>query len=216
MKENRIQSYLDDVVAGRTELVLPIENDMGEIVGQMRPLTFQNLDSLEILQKLTNWRNDNKSRFLTEFEATPERTRQWLANIVFKTPGQMLFLIYEGSQLIGHLGFKGLTDEDGVLDNAIKGEKTVEPKLFVFAHKALAQWLFAFAKVSHLWGYVLTDNVAAIMMNRQIGWMDWVLCPLLKAEKNGEITWHVGSAGEVSPDNKYCFKIMLTPSRSNL
>ena len=210
MTVNVIQSYLNDVVAGRVELILSIKNDQDQVVGQMRPLTLEHLSSRNILQKLTDWRNQNKYRFLTQFQATPERTKNWLANVVFKTPGQMLFLIYEGEHLIGHLGFKSLTTADGVLDNAIKGEQTAEPKLFVYAHKVLSQWLFDFAKINYLYGYVLTDNIAAIMMNRQIGWAGWARFPLIKDEKNGEVTWQLGLENQASPDDKYCFKILLS------
>lgn len=201
--------YLSDVVSGHVNLTLPIVNEIGGIAGEMRPITLDHLDSIDILQKLTEWRNQNRARFLTEFEATPQRTRNWLANTVLKTPGQMLFLIYECDQLVGHLGFKGLTANEGVLDNAIKGEQTAEAKLFVYAHNTLSQWLFDSAKIKTLYGYVLSDNVAAIMMNRLIGWTGWIRHPLFREEEGGDIVWRIGPAGETSQYNKYCYEITL-------
>jgi RimJ/RimL family protein N-acetyltransferase len=209
MQLNRIQPYLNDIITGHTKLQLLIKNDLGEVLGLMCPLTIKHLKSEEIIQKLTDWRNQNSDCFLTTFTATPQRTKAWLANIVFKTHGQMLFLVYENEKLVGHVGFKNLSYDDGVLDNAIKGAKTEEAKLFVFAHKAIAQWLFEVAKITRLFGYVLTDNVSAIMMNRQIGFVDWTRYPLLKEEKNGEVQWSLGPMNELSPSKKYCFKIVL-------
>lgn len=209
MTGNSIQSYLNDVIAGHVPLTLALMNEEGDLVGEMRPLTMSHADQPEVLQKLTDWRNQNMSRFLTQFQATPERTKKWLVDVVLKVPGQMLFLMYEEGKLIGHLGFKCLTDEDGVLDNAIKGEQTNAPKIFVYAHKVLAHWLFTKAQIQRLYGYVLTDNIAAIMMNRQIGWTGWVRCPLIKSEKNGDIIWQLGDEDQQSPSSKYCFKIVL-------
>jgi len=206
---NQIQPYLDDIVNGYAQLDLKITDDNNNYVGEMRPLTINHLDQPDILLKLTDWRNHNMAMFLSQFHATIERTKNWLENIVFRTPGQMLFLIYENDLLIGHLGFKSLTVNNGVLDNAIRGEKTLNPKIFVYAHKALARWLFSEAKIQCLYGYVLTDNVAAIMMNRQIGWSGWVRHPLLKNSSHDEITWQVGEENQPSPDDKYCFKIVL-------
>jgi hypothetical protein len=206
---NSIQSYLDDVVACRAQLTIEIEAEDGSAAGEMRPLTMEHIAQPEILQMLTDWRNLNMARFLTQFNATPERTKDWLTNVVFKAPGQMLFLIYEAGRLVGHLGFKGLSAQECVLDNAIKGEQTIDPKLFVHAHRALAKWLFREAKTIRLHGLVLTDNISAIMMNRQIGWAGWIKCPLLKEKNNGEITWRLGEENQSSPDGKYCFKIVL-------
>ncbi len=210
MTPNRIQPYLDDIVAGRAKLELLIKNNSGHVSGVMRPLCLTDLNSKDIIQKLTDWRNQNRSCFLTEFTATSARTKGWLCNTVFRSPGQMLFLIYENDILVGHVGFKNLSEHDAVLDNAIKSVKTADAKLFVFAHKALAEWLFEVAKVSRLIGYVLADNISAIMMNREIGFVEWVRHPLLKEETSGDVQWRLGASNEPSPYGKYCYKIALS------
>lgn len=206
---NSIQIQLDEVIAGVRQLSIDIEDDDGVVVGALQPLTMEHLGSEYIIKMLTDWRNQNMENFLTQFIATPQRTRQWMQDVLFQVRGQMLFLVYAQNNLIGHFGFKNLTSKSVLLDNAIRGERIGHPKLFVFAGKALVRWLQVNALVKTVYGEVMTNNIASIMMNKQIGFSGWKRHPLLKVVSGIETCWELGAEGDLSPDGKYCFKLLI-------
>lgn len=207
---NSFQTQIDDIISGSLRLHLDITGDDDNKLGELRPLTRAHLDDPPIIQKLTDWRNQNMGNFLTHFVATPERTRSWLSNVVFKAQGQLLFLVCVDDQVVGHLGFKDLTREDVLLDNAIRGERIGHPKLFVMAGRALNKWLFRATGVQTIYGYVMTQNATAVMMNKQIGFSGWMKYPLVKHMKGSELQWAIGVEDGTSPDDRYCYKIMIT------
>jgi RimJ/RimL family protein N-acetyltransferase len=207
--KNSIQAFLDAVIAGKESLALAIRDEAGVELAVMRPLTVAQLEQDDVVQKLTDWRNENMGNFLTHFVATPDRTRNWMRNILFKTPGQMLFMIYVDDRCVGHFGFKDLTDQDVLLDNAMRGDRHGHPRLMVLAGRALVDWLFREAGVARIYAYVMADNVASIMMNKQIGFDSWKRHPLLRVVKDGETEWKMGDEGGASPDKRYCFRLGL-------
>ena len=204
-----IQSSLDEIVAGKKQLILTIDDENGATVGVMRPLTTEHFNHPGVIQKLTDWRNQNMGNFLTHFLATPDRTRHWMRNVLFKTPGQMLFLVYTNDQMVGHFGFKDLRGDEVLLDNAMRGERTGQPKLFAWAGKTLVRWLFEETEVKQVYGYVMSDNAAAIMMNKQIGFVFTSRHPLIKKVNNDEVNWELGAEGTASPNERYCYKLVI-------
>ncbi len=206
---NLIKDFIADVISGETILEIEVVDETGVSVGSLRPMNINHLTDVDILISLTNWRNKNMGVFLTQFVATPERTKNWLENIVFKSQGQMLFLIYEGESLVGQVGFKDLTYQDGIVDGGMRGNVSHNPKILTFAHKSLIKWLFENAQISRLYGWLVADNPGGIMMNKQIGWQDWEKYPLIRVDDNGESSWIIGNKGDVSPDKKYCYKLTI-------
>lgn len=206
---NAIQPLLDEVIAGTRPLNLDIRDEDGGVVGTLRPLTRAHLDAPDIIQKLTDWRNQNMGNFLSQFVATPQRTRDWMQTVLFKARGQMLFLVWAEQRVVGHFGFKDLTGDDVLLDNAMRGDRAGHPRLFVFAGRALVQWLLTQAGVKRVHAYVMADNVPSIMMNKQIGFGGWARHPLLKREREGELHWEMGPEGAPSPDGRDCFKLVI-------
>ncbi|MBT8593852.1 hypothetical protein G6685_08900 [Polynucleobacter paneuropaeus] len=206
---NKLEKFIVKVISGEEEFTLSIVDDAGDPIGILRPLNVEHLTQMDVLSSLTDWRNRNMGMFLTQFLATPERTKNWLENFVFCTPGQMMFLIYEGESLIGQVGFKDLTYEDGIIDGGMRGNASSNPKILTYAHKTLIKWLFDKAQIIRLHGWLVADNPGGIMMNKQVGWRDWEKYPLIGKESNNEIVWSVGNKGEASPENKYCYKLTI-------
>ena len=206
---NFIQTQLDEIIAGTRQLIIDIKNDNGDVVGVLKPITIDHLNNAFIIKMLTDWRNHNRENFLTQFIASPERTCKWMEGVLLRSKGQMLFLVYDQDNLIGHFGFKNLTSESVLLDNAIRGVRIGHPKIFVFAGKALVRWLQVTALVKTVYGEVMTDNIASIMMNKQIGFRGWKRHPLVKIESGTETCWEIGDEGDLSLDKKYCFKLFI-------
>jgi RimJ/RimL family protein N-acetyltransferase len=205
-----VQDFLGEIIAGRRSVEVELRAPSGPAIGKMVPVTRAHLDDAFVIGKLTDWRNQHMERFLTQFVATPERTRNWLHDVVLAQPGQMMFLVYSGDQLVGHYGFKNLTRDDVMLDNAMRGERGGHPALLQVAGRALNEWLFAHARVQTIYGYVLADNASAIMMNRQLGFGGWAKHPMAREVVGGETRWTIGSEGAHSPDGAYCYRIVMS------
>lgn len=207
---DEFQAWLEAVLAGTEEMELPLCEESGQPIGVMRPLTARHLDQTDVMEKLTDWRSANMANFLTHFVATPERTRAWLQNVLLKARGQMLWLVYDQEQhLVGHFGFKNLTPDSVLLDNAMRGERQGHPKLLVTAGQALVQWLWQTTSVQRIDAYVMADNVPSIMMNRQIGFQGWKRLPLTKKTFEGDTHFDMGEQGENSSDGRQCFLIWI-------
>jgi hypothetical protein len=208
--EDLLHASLDAILAGTEAMELPLYEGVGRRIGVMRPLTSRHLDQVDVIEKLTDWRNANMSKFLTHFEATPVRTRAWMQNVLLKSRGQMLWLVYDQSDnMVGHFGFKNLTLQSVLLDNAMRGDRKGHPKLFVVAGKSLIKWLWQATSVQRIDAYVMADNVPSIMMNRQIGFQGWVRHPLIKRTIDGDTHWDIGEEGGGSTEGRYCFTLFI-------
>jgi hypothetical protein len=164
--EDLLQARLDAILAGTEAIELPLHEELGLRIGVMRPLTSRHLEQMDVIEKLTDWRNANMSNFLTHFEGTPVRTRAWVQNVLLKNRGQMLWLVYDQSgNLVGHFGFKNLTLQSVLLDNAMRGERQGHPKLFVVAGKSLMQWLWQATPVQKINAFVCTPTPSKIRCN---------------------------------------------------
>lgn len=212
---DNLQVKLDLMLTGQVSIQLPLIDENGKSAGVMRPLTSYHAEQFDVMEKLTDWRNSNMGNFLTNFVATPQRTRSWVQNVLLRTHGQMLWLIYDHTEaLVGHFGFKNLTANSVLLDNAIRGERQGHPRLFLFAGKALVKWLWKTTSVQRIDGMVMSENVSAIMLNRQIGFIGWKRHPLVKRMQEGSTHWDIAEEGTTSPDGRYCFSIWIERERN--
>ena len=208
--EDMPQKKLNFISASADKIEINLSEECGSTIGIMRPLTAHHLDQINVIKNLTDWRNANMAKFLTHFEATQTRTRAWLENILLKNSEQMLWLIYDqNNDLVGHFGYKNLTSQSVLLDNAMRGKRKGHPKLFVVAGKTMVEWLWKKTSIQRIDAYVMTDNVSSIMMNRQIGFQGWKRHPLIKRIVDGNIHWHMGGEGQESPEERYCFKLYI-------
>ena len=202
----KYQDVIKDIISGNTSITLEIRDEDGLTVGEMFPLHIGHLNEPEIIQHLTDWRNENMDCFLTQFVATPERTSSWMEHVLFKQNDQLLFLIKIDETLVGHFGFKRLTENDALLDNALRAARNGHPKLFTFAGKELVNWLIETFLIERIYAYVLAENVASIMMNKQIGFKEWHKYPLSKESSESGINWKMGAKNQLSPESRYCYK----------
>ena len=53
--------------------------------------------------------------------------------------------------------------------------------------------------------YVMAENVASIMMNKQIGFQGWHKYPLSKELSDSGINWKMGTKNGLSPESRYCY-----------
>ena len=209
MNNNEVLDFMNKVISSEVKLNIAIEDENNQSVGFLKPITKNDIDNVKLLQTLTKWRSDNMEMFMTNFTATTERTRKYLDKVTDIGSRQTLFIIEEKGEIVGQVGWKDLTQNDAIMDNGMKGKRTINPKLLIYAHKSLAKWLFLNTNIKFIYGWLFTDNIPAIMMNKQIGWSQWIRYPMTKLINGDEWAWEIGLEGKTSPDSKYCFKLIM-------
>lgn len=210
MSNSEILGFINKVISSEVKLEIAIKDENNQSVGVLKPITKNDTKNLSLLQTLTKWRSDNMEMFMTTFTATSERTRKYLNKVNAIGSRQTLFVIEEMGKTVGQVGWKDLTENDAIMDNGMKGERTINPKLLIYAHKSLAKWLFLNTNIKSMYGWLFADNIPGIMMNKQIGWSQWIRHPMMKLTNGDEWAWDIGLEGKTSPDNKYCFKLIMT------
>ena len=211
MNEQLRKEYWSRIVEGNVPLVIPINDDNGAEIGVLRPITKMHLQSNDVIEKMTNWRNQYKTFFLTQFNATPERTRRWLEEVVLKDNTRLLFLIFTPTKLVGHYGFKKLSPDSVEIDNLIRGEVGGHPKLIYYAEISLIKWLFTTFEVKKIYGFALADNFMALNLHKSVGFRLTELVPLKRLEVRGDVHLKMDIPGDPSPDGLYSQKIELVP-----
>src|SRR5258706_2471726 len=173
-------AFIKDIITERTGFNIGIANDANEPIGTLKPITNSVLNDAEIIERLTKWRNQTKKYFLTQFNATEERTKKWLREVVLQDYSRLLFLIYSPARLIGQCGFKDLSAATVEIDNLIRGEIGGDHRLIYYSEKALIRWLFHSFDIERVFGIVLADNLLALNIHDSVGFRQTEFIPLQK------------------------------------
>jgi len=185
----------------------------GKAVGTMRSVGSADLHDDRLITQLKQWRNQHSLSFFTQFEATAEGTRQWLADIL-DCADRVLFLVCDASGgAVGQCGARNIAPDTAACDAILRGEERGHPFLMTLAERALMEWLFNTLDVRHLHTQVFADNFAAIRLFRSLGMtvtrMDW-----FKRIAEGKGARYVPVGGETSSDcRKVAWLEMENPSR---
>jgi RimJ/RimL family protein N-acetyltransferase len=188
--------FIQDIINENIKMRVPIINaNTEEEIGYLSPVTLSVLDNINIINKMTDWRNKNSSSFLSRFTATPERTKQWLQNSILSDPNRLLSLMYANSKkdsfvtskLIGYLGFFNLTDTLAEGDAIIRGEHGGGVDFIKYANIASINWFYTHFSPRKLMCRILSNNDSAINMALSIGY---------KIDKEVDIYVHTNTNGE--------------------
>ena len=109
----------------------------------LRPVaTAEGTINPEDVRALTAWRNRFVTSFLTQFEATEERTERWLKEVVGPDPDRILFMLDDTrGRTIGYLGLAFIEWEErtGEADHFVRGVDDM-PGIMKKAAFALFRW----------------------------------------------------------------------------
>jgi RimJ/RimL family protein N-acetyltransferase len=109
----------------------------------LRPVaTAEGTINPEDVRALTAWRNRFVTSFLTQFEATEERTARWLKEVVGPDPDRILFMLDDThGRTIGYLGLAFIEWEErtGEADHFVRGVDDM-PGIMKKAAFALFRW----------------------------------------------------------------------------
>lgn len=158
----------------------------------LRPIgTSPGAASNEEVRLLTEWRNRHVTVFLTEFEATQERTAAWLVSTVGRDPGRIVFTLRGPSGTV--FGLCGLAFADWVagtveLDGVVRGT-TAAPGGMSVAVPALLDWAVGQLGLTTPLVRIVSDNSHALAFYRRLGFVETHRVPLRRVEEPGMVSW---------------------------
>jgi RimJ/RimL family protein N-acetyltransferase len=139
---------------------------------------------------LTEWRNRHVTSFLTEFEATPARTRDWLVQRVGPDRGRVLFMVESmDGRLIGYMGlaFIDWASGSGEADAVVRGVEGF-PGVMSTGLRTLLWWAQCDLGLVRLGVRVRSDN-PALGFYRKLGFQERQREALRRTEVPGMVTW---------------------------
>ena len=152
---------------------IAIKDNNDKAIGSLVLVQKRDANNTIILDALTRWRKKYMKYFLTQFNASTNRTKSWLENIVIPSSDRLLFLILnEDNNLIGNFGIADILFDQCELDNLIRGEKGGHPKLIYFSELSLLKWLFLEKKVKRVNLHVFANNLPTIKLHKSVGFVE--------------------------------------------
>lgn len=138
---------------------------------------------------LTEWRNRFVKSFLTQFEATENRTEKWLTDVVGPDPTRILFMLDDAQgHTVGYLGlaFIEWEQQTGEADAIVRGAE-VAPGVMAKALFTLLDWAYQQLGLNSLGARVRSDN-PALPFFLKIS-TETRRVPLRRIEEPGMIRW---------------------------
>lgn len=187
-----------------TRFVIPVRAENGELIGTMSCVDKGMVNNDDIVSDLTAWRMRFMRYFLTQFEATTNRTRDWLENIVIPSKNRLLFIIYlPNGEPVGSFGLCNMGDNSGELDNLIRGRKGGHPHLIYYCEIALLAWVFNILDYRKVYLHVFSNNRPVIKLHTSIGFCVERSIPLKKRISPGLVEYVLDDAGGNDVDFSY-------------
>ena len=169
----------------------------------LRPITTRKEElNAEDVRLLTEWRNSHVRSFLTEFQATEERTKRWLTETVGPDDTRILFMINDANnRTIGHAGLARIDWERGSaeIDAVVRGVK-VDPKIIVRALRTMSDWARGQLGLRHQVCRVRSDNRALKFFQRRGFLAEMSRVPLRRVEESDMVRWVEDPS--LSPDSE--------------
>jgi RimJ/RimL family protein N-acetyltransferase len=161
------------------------------ILAFLRPIS-TNIDHLnhDDIKRLTDWRNQYKNAFLTEFIATEAQTKKWLVEYVGKNPNKILFMLETvDGKTIGYMGIDYINEENSYAeaDAIVRGIEYGKGLMKIALH-ALLKWTKYQLGIKHIWVRVLSDN-KALHFYTNVGFTEVKRIPLSKIINEDMIIW---------------------------
>ena len=188
---------------------IPVCNQENEIIGCLVPVGLWILENEEKIKLISSWRQLAMRMFLTQFESTSIRTREYLENLSIREKNRIFFLLYDiKNRFIGHMGMAGISGETGELDNLMRGLEGGDPRLIFYAEITLLDWCFNFLAMntSHL--RVLSYNWLVISLHQEVGYIVVKNIPLRKVINNG-VVLHESSSIDKTNVRYSCTEMLL-------
>lgn len=193
-----IRGWKQPPAAGEPGRQILVRNAEGHAIGALTPVTGREAEDTAVCAALTRWRRMFRQYFLTQFEPTAERTRDWLLNVVLPDDSRLLFLIRdENHNPVGNFGICGIGPGVGELDNLIRGQKGGDAKLVYYSELALLDWMYRELQTERVCLHVFSSNAKTLLLHTSVGFEQTQRQPLARITDGAEtryVPW--GAAGE--------------------
>lgn len=157
----------------------------------LRPvITVNAKESSEDVNHLTTWRNRFVNAFLTEFEATPQRTAYWLREMISNDDSRILFMVDDlNGKTFGYIGlaFIDWNKKSGEADSVVRGG-SAEPGLMTEVLRTLLTWAQGQLGLETIGVRVRSDN-PALSFYEKFGFVELNRVPLKKTKKDNMVIW---------------------------
>lgn len=209
-KQNIIRHLKNIEVGDLNSCDIPIKKDNGLLIGYLRPIGNMLIHDELVINSLTRWRQKFMKYFLTQFEATNQRTSSWLQNIVLEDDTRILFLIVDNTgKAIGNFGVSNITESSAELDNLIRGEKGGDSQLIFFSEISLMLWLYNTLEIKDIYLHVLSNNAKTIALHHSVGFEKYQTKYLTKRSKNDEIFYVISDNIAIDSQNLALIKMKM-------
>ncbi|MEZ2279050.1 MAG: GNAT family N-acetyltransferase [Microcoleus sp.] len=142
------------------------------------------------IQCITEWRNCFVQSFLTEFQATENRTSKWLTEIVQPNDHKIMFMVDDlNGRTFGYMGLDFINWETGYgeADAIVRGEEA-PPGTMKIALQTLLSWALGQLGLRSLGVRVRSDNTA-LEFYRKVGFIEERRVPLRQVDDFDMIRW---------------------------
>ena len=193
--QKRIIRGLKKIEEGYSLADIPVIDESKAVVGYLKPIDKKLIRDKTVISCLTRWRQMAMPYFFTQFKATDERTKKWLNSNVINDDQRVLFIITDArNNLIGNIGICSISAKSVELDNLIRGENGGYPNLIFFSEVSLLNWAFETLKVDEIYLHVFSKNLIAIRLHGLSGFARGPVYPVIKKEKQQEISYRLDSS----------------------
>ena len=164
-----IQNMKKDTFDEARSYSLDVIDEINSKIGVLVPIGCWALSDEELLSSFAKWRQTFMHFFFTQFTASKESTLGYLKNLSILQEDRILFAIFVGRTLFGHIGLSNITDSKAEIDNTIRGVSGGHNNLFYFAEKALLNWAFNTLKVETIDAQIMSTNIRAHSLHKRFG-----------------------------------------------
>lgn len=166
-------------------------------IALLRPVaTVKEAQSAGDVRLLTAWRNRFVKAFLTEFEATENRTSRWLDEVVAADDCRILFMVDDmDGATIGYMAvaFIDWDKRTGEADAVVRGEPA-QPGLMKQALRTMLDWARGQLGLTAIGVRVRSDN-PALSFYQKCGFVEQRRTALVRHERGAEVVWSEAAAG---------------------
>jgi RimJ/RimL family protein N-acetyltransferase len=180
--------------------------DRDECMAGLDPVTWQDVDDPDSIERLARWREAAQNSFPAIFPVTLEGTRRWLIKQVLELPDRMLFWVKSSEgEKIGHAGIYRIDfeEESLELDNVVRGMPRVMRGAMYSGVQAILSWVFGTLRMNDVFLRVFSDNVRAIQLYEHCGFSETMRMPMRRVEENGVVRWIEADGGYRKPVERY-------------
>lgn len=182
-----LQALKKSSLSEATALAIPVTNDLGSKCSLV-PVGAWILDTPDLLGEISEWRSRAMKMFLVQFESTPARTVEYIQTHSLAQSDRLLFMVDLNGAFVGHIGIANLTEESAELDNLMRGRPGGPTELFKLCELTLLKWVFFNTSVKEIRLRVLSYNVMAKVLHKEIGFHVSERLPLRQVETDWAMT----------------------------